>query len=168
MYKHILIPLENSPVDEVILRHIRELARMTGARITVIHVAEGYVARSQKSLNLEDSEEMHKDRAYLERRRSELAAEGFEVSTVQVEKPSTGGRAYVVGTVANRLDRPRKAVRIELDLFNATGQKVGVAMDSTPVIEPAGRWQFRAPVIVPEAVAAKLASVREQSPPPGP
>ncbi|MGB9625786.1 MAG: universal stress protein [Phycisphaerae bacterium] len=82
MYKHILIPLENSPVDEVILRHIRDLARMTGARITVIHVAEGYVARSQKSLNLEDSEEMHKDRAYLERRRAELAAEGFDVSTV--------------------------------------------------------------------------------------
>jgi len=94
--------------------------------------------------------------------------DGFEVSTVQVEKPSTGGRAYAVGTVANRLDRPRKAVRIELDLFNATGQKVGVAMDSTPLIEPAGRWQFRAPVIVPQAIAAKLASVREQSPPPGP
>lgn len=80
MYKHILIPLENSRVDEAILKHIRPLARLTGARITLVHVADGYVARSQKSLNLEDSEEMCKDRAYLEQRRAELAAEGFEVA----------------------------------------------------------------------------------------
>jgi nucleotide-binding universal stress UspA family protein len=82
MYKCILIPVENSRVDDVILQHIRPLARMTGAHITLVHVADGYVARSQKSLNLEDSDEMRQDRAYLEQRRAELAAEGLDVSTV--------------------------------------------------------------------------------------
>ncbi len=79
MYKHILIPLENSAVDEVILRHIRPLARLFGARLTLVHVADGWAARHQESLNLADSEEIIRDREYLERRRAELIAEGFEV-----------------------------------------------------------------------------------------
>lgn len=80
MYTHILIPLENSEVDDVILRHIRLLARLTGARITLLHVADGFAARHQDALNLADSEEMVRDRAYLERRRAELASEGFQVT----------------------------------------------------------------------------------------
>lgn len=97
-----------------------------------------------------------------------IEMDGFEVFAVQLERPAPGSRAYAVGTVANRLDRPRQSVRLELDLFNAAGQKVGVAMDSTPGIEPGGRWQFRAPVIVPEAVAARLASVQEAPASPSP
>lgn len=77
MYRHILIPLENSPADETILRHIKPLARMTGAKLLLVHVADGWVARNFNQLQLAESEEMKQDRAYLERRRSELAAEGF-------------------------------------------------------------------------------------------
>lgn len=78
MYKHILIPLENSEADETILRHIRPLARLTGARLFLVHVAEGWVARNYDQLQLAESDEMREDREYLERRRSELAEEGFE------------------------------------------------------------------------------------------
>jgi nucleotide-binding universal stress UspA family protein len=80
MYRTILIPLDNSPSDEAILRHIRELARIHGSRLWLIHVADGHAARNQESLNLEDSEEIREDRAYLDQRRGELAAEGFDVS----------------------------------------------------------------------------------------
>ncbi len=80
MYRHILVPLDNSPTDEVALRHIRELARFTGAKITLIHVAEGHVARNLEQLNLAPSPEMNEDRDYLERRRAELAAEGLTVA----------------------------------------------------------------------------------------
>ena len=81
MYKKILIPLENSPTDQVILDHIRPLGRMTKAQFTLVHVADGYVARLQDQLNLEDSEEIKKDRAYLEKIKSRLTSDGFEVKT---------------------------------------------------------------------------------------
>jgi universal stress protein A len=82
MYKHILIPLENSPADETILMHIKPLARMTGAKLLVVHVADGWVARNFDQLELAESEEMKQDRAYLERRTRELVAEGFQCEAV--------------------------------------------------------------------------------------
>ncbi len=79
MYQHILIPLENSAADETILDHIKPLARMTGARLLLLHVADGWVARNYDRLQLAESEEMREDRAYLETRATELRAEGFTV-----------------------------------------------------------------------------------------
>ncbi len=83
MYKHILVPLENAPSDKAILTHIRPLARMTGARLTLVHVADGFMARNQQPpLNLDESEEMRRDRLYLEEKQAELAKEGFQVRAV--------------------------------------------------------------------------------------
>jgi nucleotide-binding universal stress UspA family protein len=82
MYKHILIPLENSFADETILGHIKPLARMTGARLLLVHVADGWVARNFNQLKLAESEEMKEDRAYLEKRRSDLTDEGFSCDAV--------------------------------------------------------------------------------------
>src|SRR3989442_12993836 len=82
MYHHILIPLENSPADETILAHIKPLARMTGARLLLVHVADGWVARNFNQLQLAESEEMKQDRAYLEKRAGELTAEGFSCAAV--------------------------------------------------------------------------------------
>ena len=82
MYHHILIPLENTPADETILTHIKPLVRMTDAKLLLVHVADGWVARNFNQLQLAESEEMKQDRAYLERRRSELAAEGFTCAAV--------------------------------------------------------------------------------------
>ena len=77
MYRNILIPLENSSADETILSHIKPLARMTGARLLLVHVADGWVARNFNTLELAESEEMKADRAYLEKRSRELTGEGF-------------------------------------------------------------------------------------------
>ena len=82
MYKNILITVENSPADETILNHIKPLARMTGAHLVLMHVADGWVARNFHQLNLAESEEMQTDRAYLAKRAEELRAEGFVVSHV--------------------------------------------------------------------------------------
>jgi nucleotide-binding universal stress UspA family protein len=82
VYQHILIPLDNSPSDEAILRHIRGLARLTGGRLTLVHVADGFMARNQQQLGLDESDEMRNDRAYLQRRAAELAGEGFGVDFV--------------------------------------------------------------------------------------
>ena len=82
MYHHILIPLENSPADETILAHIKPLARMTGARLLLVHVADGWVARNFNQLQLAESEEMKQDRLYLENRNHQLTAEGFSCDAV--------------------------------------------------------------------------------------
>jgi len=82
MYKHILIPLENSAADETILTHIKPLARMTGATLLLVHVAEGWVARNFQQLKLAESQEMKDDRAYLETLTRELTKEGFTCDAV--------------------------------------------------------------------------------------
>src|SRR3989344_5285417 len=79
MYKKILIPLDNSPSDQPILTHIRSLARLTKAELILVHVADGYAARLQTELDLADSEEIKKDRAYLQARQQELVKDGFQV-----------------------------------------------------------------------------------------
>ena len=81
MYKHILIPLDNSEVDTIILDHVRPLAKLTSAKISLIHVADGYAARLQEQLNLADSEEIKQDRAYLEKIKKTLTSEGFKAET---------------------------------------------------------------------------------------
>jgi nucleotide-binding universal stress UspA family protein len=82
MYHHILIPLENTPADETILAHIKPLARMTGAKLRLIHVSDGWVARNFNQLKLAESEEMKTDREYLEKRQRELSEEGFACEAV--------------------------------------------------------------------------------------
>lgn len=79
MYRKILIPLDHSKVDDTILNHIRPLARLCQATLVLVHVADGYGARFQEQLNLEDSEEIRKDRLYLMARKEELTKENFQV-----------------------------------------------------------------------------------------
>jgi nucleotide-binding universal stress UspA family protein len=78
MYKKILVPLDNSPTDNAILAEVRPLARECGASLVLIHVADGFAARLQSQLDLADSEEIMKDRAYLEQQVAELKADGFD------------------------------------------------------------------------------------------
>jgi len=82
MYKRILVPLENGPSDQTILRHVTALAKLSGADVILVHVADGWAARNMEQLNLKESEEMKEDRAYLERMATELRAAGLEVDAV--------------------------------------------------------------------------------------
>ncbi len=82
MYHHVLVPLENSPYDETILTHIRALAMMCQAKVTLIHVADGFAARNLQSLKLRESEEMRTDREYLDRCAASLAASPLDVDAV--------------------------------------------------------------------------------------
>ena len=77
MYSRILIPVENTAADSTILTHIKPLARMTGAKLLLVHVADGWVARNFNTLQLAESQEMIEDRLYLEERQRELTNEGF-------------------------------------------------------------------------------------------
>ena len=78
MYKHILIAIENSEADRAVLAHIEPLARLTGARLLLVHVADGWAARYFDGLDLRESEEIRGDREYLGRICDELVQRGFE------------------------------------------------------------------------------------------
>ena len=82
MYQHILIPLENSATDQVILDYIKPLVTLTGAKLLLLHVADGWVARNFNQLKLAESEEMKSDREYLENVAGQLRGDGFSVETM--------------------------------------------------------------------------------------
>jgi universal stress protein A len=135
MYHHILIPLENSPADETILAHIKPLARITGAKLLLVHVADGWVARNFNQLQLAESDEMKQDRAYLEGRTGELAAEGFTCSAVlALGEPSDEiiklAREKDVDLIAMTTHGHRLVSDI---LYGATADKVRHAVD-VPVL----------------------------------
>lgn len=78
MYHNILIAIENSTADRAVLTHVEELAQLTGAKLLLVHVADGWAARHFEDLKLRESEEIREDRDYLERLRDELSARGFD------------------------------------------------------------------------------------------
>jgi nucleotide-binding universal stress UspA family protein len=82
MYKTILVPIENSDADRTILEHVELLAKLTGARLVLVHVADGWAARHFDELQLRESEEMKEDRAYLARVRAELQQQGLEAEAM--------------------------------------------------------------------------------------
>jgi manganese transport protein len=82
MYKKILVALDNSPVDKSLLAHIADLAKIHHSHLLLVHVAEGWVARHFTDLLLKDSDEMIKDRAYLEKAANKLLEKGLQVSTI--------------------------------------------------------------------------------------
>jgi len=81
MYKRILVAVEHSAADRTILTHVTALARLTGAELLLVHVADGWAARNFDRLHLRESEEMKADRAYLDSLKSELSAQGLPVTT---------------------------------------------------------------------------------------
>jgi nucleotide-binding universal stress UspA family protein len=77
MYTNILVAIEHSQADRTVIDHVQQLARLTGASLLLVHVADGWAARHYDELALRESEEMKDDRAYLERIREELVSHGF-------------------------------------------------------------------------------------------
>jgi nucleotide-binding universal stress UspA family protein len=82
MYKRILVAVENSPADRTILAHVIDLARLTGAELLLVHVADGWAARHFDQLNLRESEEMRGDRKYLESVQAQLERCGLRAEAV--------------------------------------------------------------------------------------
>ena len=79
MYQRILVAVENSEADRTILAHVAKLAKLTGAELLLVHVADGWAARHFDDLKLRESEEMKNDRAYLEGLQKDLVGQGFKV-----------------------------------------------------------------------------------------
>jgi nucleotide-binding universal stress UspA family protein len=112
MYQTILVPVENRETDQTILKHIRPLAKLTGAKLMLVHVADGWVARNFEQLKLRESEEMKQDREYLIALEQELRGEGFEVSSV-----------LAMGEPATEIIKLARAEPVELIAMSTHGHR---------------------------------------------
>ncbi len=101
------------------------------------------------------------DSAVVTQPRNPLAGAGLDVSAIALEKTPGTSLVYATGTVNNLTDRQRFGVKVEIDLLDDSGQKVGTATDYQQVLESKGEWRFKALVVDSKAATAKLASVKE-------
>jgi len=76
MYKKILLTLDGTPTDRAMIEHVKPLAKLAGSRIVLLHVADGWAARTYGRDAI--SPEITEDTAYLERIRSEFHADGID------------------------------------------------------------------------------------------
>ena len=81
MYDKILVALENGRADKSLLPHVTQLAKLAGSHLLLVHVADGWAARTYEQLKLKESEEMSADRQYLDTTAEQLRAQGLSVST---------------------------------------------------------------------------------------
>ena len=113
MYQKILIAIENSAADRTVLEHVQQLAKLTGASLLLVHVADGWVARHYDELALRESEEMKEDRAYLAAVQAQLTANGFATHT-----------HLAIGEPAKELVRVAEAEHVDLIAMSTHGHRL--------------------------------------------
>ncbi|HTP81202.1 MAG TPA: universal stress protein [Bacteroidota bacterium] len=75
MYKTILVTLDGTKSDRTIIEHITKLAKFAGSRVVLLHVADGWAARTYGPDAV--SVEITEDNAYLANVRAEFEAAGI-------------------------------------------------------------------------------------------
>ncbi len=75
MYDTILVTLDGTATDRAIIEHIKRLAKLAHSRLVLLHVADGWAARTYGRDAV--SPEISEDTAYLEKVRAEFQAAGI-------------------------------------------------------------------------------------------
>jgi nucleotide-binding universal stress UspA family protein len=75
MYQTILVTLDATDADRTILEHVRPLAKSFHSRLILLHVADGWTAHTYGQNGV--SQEISDDRAYLDKLKDELKADGI-------------------------------------------------------------------------------------------
>jgi nucleotide-binding universal stress UspA family protein len=75
MYDTILVTLDGTPTDRAIIEHVKELAKLAHSRLVLLHVADGWAARTFGPDAV--SPEITEDSAYLEKVRVEFQSSGI-------------------------------------------------------------------------------------------
>jgi nucleotide-binding universal stress UspA family protein len=70
MYKTILLTLDGTSTDRAMIEHVKSLAKLAGSRVVLLHVADGWAARTYGKDAV--SREITEDTAYLEKIRAEF------------------------------------------------------------------------------------------------
>ena len=75
MYNKILVTLDATPTDRAIIAHVTALAKLAGSRVVLLHVADGWAARTYGADAV--SREITEDTEYLETVCAEFRAAGI-------------------------------------------------------------------------------------------
>ena len=75
MYRTILLTLDCTPTDRAMIDHVKQLARFAHSRVVLLHVADGWAARTYGPDAV--SPEISEDTAYLEKVRAEFQSIGI-------------------------------------------------------------------------------------------
>jgi len=75
MYETILVTLDATPTDRAIVDHVKQLAKLCGSRVVLLHVADGWAARQFGRDAV--SPEVRDDRKYIEAVRQEFEQTGI-------------------------------------------------------------------------------------------
>ena len=75
MYRIILMTLDGTPTDRAIIEHVKQLASFMHSRVALLHVADGWAARTYGADAV--SPEVAEDKAYLAKVRSEFQTAGI-------------------------------------------------------------------------------------------
>jgi nucleotide-binding universal stress UspA family protein len=75
MYKTILVTLDGTSTDRAIIRHVKQLAALAQSKVVLLHVADGWAARTYGSDAV--SPEITEDTAYLQKVRAEFQSAGI-------------------------------------------------------------------------------------------
>jgi len=79
MYKTILVTVDGTPSDRAIIEHVKLLAKLAGSRVVLLHVADGWAARTYGADAV--SREIAEDTAYLKQVREELQTAGISTDS---------------------------------------------------------------------------------------
>lgn len=79
MYKTILVTVDGTPSDRAIIEHVKLLAKLAGSRVVLLHVADGWAARTYGEDAV--SREIAEDTVYLQQVREELQAAGISTDS---------------------------------------------------------------------------------------
>ena len=112
MYNNILVAIEHSNADRTVIDHVQQLARLTGASLLLVHVADGFAARHFNDLELRESEEIRDDRAYLERLCADMTGRGMRC-----------GARLAMGDPATELVRVAAEEQVDLIAMSTHGHR---------------------------------------------
>ena len=87
MYKTILVTVDGTPTDRAIIEHVKQLAKLAQSRVVVLHVADGWAARTYGPDAV--SREISEDTAYLQKVQEEFQSAGISaVSEMAYGEPA--------------------------------------------------------------------------------
>jgi hypothetical protein len=136
-----------SPEKEVIAKKV-ETSKAEGTESEIVETSTGKKRPSRRA----------KKAAAI----PEFESNGLQAFRVAIEKAKSSRLIYATGAIRNQSARQRFGVKVELDLFDESGAKLGSATDYVQVIEPHKEWKFRAMVTEPKVTKAKVAAITEE------
>ncbi len=134
--------------------------------ITVLILGGGLIAatiafKRAKRLQAQRQQATHVEPAKPGPPADPFGGQSFRVSLVTLALGQGSTLVYATGTIVNTSNRPRFGVKVELELSDAVGNKLGNASDYQKVLEAYGDWKFRALVVDKRARSVKVVSIQE-------